>query len=57
MYMHVCLLACVHNVCIGTCTHQDGALDPLELKLQALIVRVLGTERGSSERAASTLDF
>ena len=50
---------CVFYMCSGVCRGQKRVLDVLELELQAVVshlVRALGTEPGSSVRAANALN-
>lgn len=57
MCMHVC--AYMYVCALVICRNQERVSDPPELELQALVgcpIWVLGTELGSSTKAASTLN-
>lgn len=60
MCMYMCLLACVHHVYAVPLERQKRASDLVTLEFQTIVnhlMRVLGTELGSSRRAASVLQM
>lgn len=56
MCMCVCLSADFNTTCLQVPVEPRRTSDPLELEFQAVVIWVLGTEPGTSARAASALN-